>query len=87
MIRACMMKYELVQVVNLYNGARFETNIIAGQAGSGQIELNGAVARLAHPGGRIIAIPYVMVNEEDLSDWKPTIALVDDINQVKDVLC
>jgi aspartate 1-decarboxylase len=87
MTRAGIVEYELVQVVNLNNGARFETYIIAGEAGSGKIELNGAAARLAHPGDRIIAMSYGMVNEEDLSDWKPTIVLVDDINQVKDVLC
>ncbi len=82
-----MMEYELVQVINLNNGARIETYIIAGEAGLGKIEPNGAAARLAHPGDRIIAMSYVMVNEEDLSVWKPTIVLVDDINQVKDVIC
>lgn len=87
MTRAKIVEYELVQVVNLNNGARFETYIIEGEAGSGKIELNGAAARLAHTGDRIIAMSYVMVNEEDLSDWKPTIVLVDDINQVKDILC
>ena len=87
MNRACMVEYELVQVVNINNGTRFETYIIAGEAGSGKIELNGAAARLAHPGDRIIIMSYGMVNEEELSDWKPTIVLVDDINQVKDVLC
>lgn len=87
MNRAGMVEYELVQVVNINNGARFETYIIVGEAGSGKIELNGAAARLAHPGDRIIIMSYVMVNEENLSDWKPTIVLVDDINQVKDVLC
>ncbi len=85
--RAGMMEYELVQVVNLNNGARFETYIIAGEAGSGRIELNGAAARLAHTGDRIIVMAYGMVKDKDLSDWKPTIVLVDDLNQVKDVLC
>lgn len=87
LVKAGLVEYELVQVVNINNGTRFETYIMAGEAGSGKIELNGAAARLAHPGDRIIIMSYVMVNEEDLSDWKPTIVLVDDINRVKDVLC
>jgi len=87
MDRAGMMEYELVQVVNINNGARFETYIIEGQAGSGKIELNGAAARLAHPGDRLIIMSYVMVNDEDLADWKPTKVLVDDQNHIKDVLC
>lgn len=87
MTRAKMVEYELVQVVNINNGARFETYIIEGAAGSGQIQLNGAAARLAHPGDKIIIMSYVMVNDEDLSDWHPTIVLVDDNNQVKDSLC
>ena len=87
MATAGMVEYELVQIVNINNDARFVTYINEGEAGSGKIELNGAVARLAHPVDRVIAMFYVMVNEEDLSDWKSTIVLVDDINQVKDVLC
>ena len=85
--RSGMVEYELVQVVNLNNGARFETYIIAGETGSGKIELNGAAARLAHPGDRIIVMAYGMVKDKDLPDWKPIIVLVDDLNQVKDVLC
>lgn len=85
--RAGMVEYELVQVVNLNNGTRFETYIIEGEAGSGKIELNGAAARLAHPGDRIIIMSYVMVNDDELVDWKPTIVLVDEKNQIKDSLC
>ena len=87
MATAGKVEYELVQIVNINNDARFEIYINEGEAGSGKIELNGAAARLAHPVDRVIAMLYVMVNEEDLSDWKSTIVLVDDINQVKDVLC
>jgi len=82
--RANMVEYELVQVVNIDNGARFETYIIAGEAGSGKIEINGAAARLVHPGDKIIAMAYSMVAEDELLDWTPTIILVDDNNLVKE---
>ena len=85
--KAGMAEYELVQVVNLNNGARFETYIISGEAGSGMIQINGAAARLVHPGDKIIAMAYGLAAEEDLQDWKPTIVLVDDENQVKEILC
>jgi aspartate 1-decarboxylase len=84
---AGMMEYELVQVVNLNNGARFETYVISGKAGSGIIEINGAAARLIHPGDKIIAMAYGLVLDEELLEWKPTIVLVDDDNQVKEILC
>jgi aspartate 1-decarboxylase len=82
--RANMVEYELVQVVNIDNGARFETYIIAGEAGFGKIEINGAAARLVHPGDKIIAMAYGMVAEDELLDWTPTIILVDDNNLVKE---
>jgi len=85
--KAGMVEYELVQVVNLNNGARFETYIISGLAGSGIIEINGAAARLVHTADKIIAMAYGMAEDEDLQDWKPTIVFVDDENQVKEVLC
>ena len=81
------MEYELVQVVNINNGAKFETYNISGEEGSGVIEINGAAARSVHQGDKIIAMTYGFVMEEELSDWKPTIVLVDDINQVKEILC
>jgi len=82
-----MVEYEMVQVVNINNDARSVTYINEGEAGSGKIDLNGAAAKLAHSIDRVIAMFYVMVNEDDLFDWETTIVLVDDINQVKDVLC
>jgi aspartate 1-decarboxylase len=60
---------------------------MAGESGSGKIELNGAAARLAHPGDLVIVMAYNMVAETDLSDWQPTIVLVNEQNQVKEILC
>lgn len=84
---AGMAEFELVQVANINNGARFETYIISGAPGSGRIELNGAAARLAHLGDKVIIMAYDLVDEGRLEGWKPTIVLVDEKNQVKEILC
>lgn len=54
---ADIMENEKVQVVDNNNGNRFETYVIKGERGSGMICLNGAAARLVHPGDLIIIIP------------------------------
>lgn len=85
--QAGMAEFELVQVVDLNNGARFETYLIAGEKGSGEIQLNGAAARLALPGDLVIIMSYCQVPEEQVPGWKPTILLLDGENQVKEALC
>lgn len=79
---ADIMEYEQVAVVNINNGARFETYTIAGPAGSGIVCLNGAAARLAQPGDLVIIITYAQMNAEDLKNHKPTVLLVDAANQI-----
>src|SRR5271157_5428778 len=74
--------YERVQVVDVDNGERLETYVIAGMPGSGSIELNGAAARLIHPGDKIIVMAYGQVEEPLPADWSPLIVLVDDHNQI-----
>ena len=76
---ADLREYEKVQVVDIDNGARLETYVIVG--GPGQICMNGAAARLVHPGDRIIVMAYAEVEEEELADFKPAIVLVNDRNQ------
>jgi aspartate 1-decarboxylase len=85
--QAGIVEYEQVQVVNLNNGSRFETYVIAGKPGSGAIELNGPAARLAQIGDQVIIMTYALINEEELSGWIPTRVLVDENNQVKEILC
>jgi aspartate 1-decarboxylase len=85
--QADVKEYELVQVVNLNNGNRFETYTISGEPGSGEIRLNGAAARLVHPGDRIIIMAYSLIDEDQLSDWKPRIVLLDNSNRVEEILC
>jgi aspartate 1-decarboxylase len=75
--------YEKVAVVNINNGARFETYTIKGERGKGDICLNGAAARLGEPGDKIIIIAYGFVKEEELTeDYEPTVVLVDDNNKI-----
>ncbi len=76
---------ERVQVVNLNNGARFETYVIEGKAGSGVACLNGAAARLAEIGDLVIVIAYGVIDEKDLSGFKPRIVMVDGRNKVKKI--
>ena len=80
---ADMLPYEKVAVVNINNGERFETYLIPGQAGSRVICLNGAAARKGAVGDEIIIISYVVMAEEDLVNYKPTIILVDKSNNIK----
>ncbi|MBI3320182.1 MAG: aspartate 1-decarboxylase, partial [Candidatus Omnitrophica bacterium] len=63
---ANLVPYEQVQVVNVNNGARFETYCIEGAPGSGIVCLNGAAARLAVVGDKIIVISYAQMTEEEL---------------------
>lgn len=82
LIRAAdILPGERVQVVNLDNGERFETYVIEG--GSGVVCLNGAAARLASPGDKIIAIAYATVDESEVKNIKPKIVLVDERNKIK----
>src|SRR3989337_371836 len=60
---AAVLPYQQVQVYNVSTGTRFETYTLAGEAGSGTIVVNGAAARLAHPGDRVIIAAYRMVEE------------------------
>jgi aspartate 1-decarboxylase len=69
-------EYEQVQVVDVDNGARFETYTIAGQRGSGGICVNGAAARLVHRGDTIIVISYGHYDRADLEHYEPRVVHV-----------
>jgi aspartate 1-decarboxylase len=73
---------EKVQVVNINNGERFETYAIPGPRGSGVICLNGAAARLAQVGDKVIIMTYVMVSDEEVKAWQPTVIVVDEKNKI-----
>jgi aspartate 1-decarboxylase len=74
---ANIREWEKVAVVNINNGERFETYVIEGQAGSGEICINGAAARKAAPGDLVIIIAYALCTESEADSLKPAIVQVD----------
>ena len=77
--------HELVQVVNINNGPRFETYTIAGTPGAGDVIANGAAARLAQRGDKIIIITYVQLTDSELPGHQPQVVHVDDENRIIDL--
>lgn len=81
MDKAGLLENEKVHIVNINNGARLETYVIPGPAGSGVMCLNGAAARLAQVGDKVIVISYGFMTQEEAAQHKPTVVLVDDQNK------
>lgn len=80
---ADMRAYEKVQVVNVNTGARLETYLIAGERGSGTVQLNGAAARLGMPGDLVIVMTYAEYEESELApDFEPRVVQVDAKNRI-----
>lgn len=79
---ADILPHERVQVLNLGTGARIETYVIAGEAGSGVICLNGPAAHHFKPGEVAIIIAYAMMTADEARDWQPTVVFVDDRNKI-----
>ncbi|HET7723033.1 MAG TPA: aspartate 1-decarboxylase [Propionibacteriaceae bacterium] len=73
---------EQVAVVDVDNGARFETYTIAGTPGSGEIKVNGAAARLVHTGDTVILISYGLYDRIDLETYEPRVVHVDRSNRI-----
>jgi aspartate 1-decarboxylase len=80
MALADLRAYEQVHVLDIDNGARFETYAMAG--GPGDVILNGAAARLVQPGDRVIVITYGSYDEAELVAYEPRIVHVDECNRV-----
>ncbi|PKL15294.1 MAG: aspartate 1-decarboxylase [Spirochaetae bacterium HGW-Spirochaetae-6] len=74
--------YEKVAVVDINNGSRFETYIIEGEAGSGEICVNGAAARLVHRGDLVIVIAYAFMTPEEIKTHVPKVVHVDENNKI-----
>jgi aspartate 1-decarboxylase len=79
MARADIREWEQVAVLDVDNGARFETYAITGSAG--ELQLNGAAARLVEVGHRVIVLTYADVDDADLDRFRPTIVTVEDGNR------
>lgn len=74
--------HEQVAVVDVNNGARFETYTIAGRRGSGEIKVNGAAARLVHTGDTVILIAYGLYGPDELATYTPRVVHVDRSNRI-----
>jgi aspartate 1-decarboxylase len=81
---AGLAEFELVQIADIENGARLETYVLRGDAGSGIIRMNGAAARLVGVGDHIIIMAYAQLEDPPPPDWKPSIVLVDESNRIKE---
>ncbi len=79
---ADILEHEQVAVVDVDNGARFETYTIAGERGSGEIKVNGAAARLVHRGDTVIVISYAQYTREEMEHYEPRVAHVDRANRI-----
>ena len=79
---AGILEYEKVQIVDVNNGSRFETYTICGEPGSGMICLNGAAARQAQTGDKVILMSYAQVTPEEAKTMQPKVVLVDEHNAV-----
>ena len=79
---AVIYEYELVQIVDVENGNRFETYTIAGEPGSGMICLNGAAARQVQVGDHVIIMCYCQMSPEEVKEHKPKVVFVDDENKI-----
>ena len=82
---ADILEHEQVHVVDVDNGARFETYTIAGQRGSGTVQVNGAAARLVHTGDTVIVVSYASYDERELEAYEPRVVHVNARNEIVDV--
>ena len=79
---AGIQEYERVQVVDVDNGQRLEIYAIAGERNSGVVCLNGAAARLVHPGDKVIIMAYALMRPEEVKAFRPNVVFVDSLNRV-----
>ena len=79
---ADMLEHELVHVLDIDNGARFETYTIAAERGSGEVRVNGAAARLVHAGDTVIVVSYAGYDRDELERYEPRVVHVNADNAI-----
>jgi aspartate 1-decarboxylase len=82
MREADLLPHELVHVLDVDNGERFETYVIEGRPGSGEVQVNGAAARLVHEGDRVIVVAYGLYSEQEIERHEPRVVHVDATNRI-----
>ena len=80
--KANLSEGQKVDILNINNGERFQTYIIAGKRGNKDFCLNGAAARKAQVGDKIIICSYAQMTPEEAKTFKPTVVQIDDNNNV-----
>ena len=80
--RVGLFPYEKILVGNMANGARFETYVIYGKAGSGEIQLNGATAHLGKIGDRLTIMNFAQFTPQEAVGHKPSVVLLNERNEV-----
>jgi aspartate 1-decarboxylase len=73
--------FERVQIVNLNNGSRVETYVLEGASNSGTICMNGAAARWAEIGDKVIIISYSLLDAREMKKHRPKVVFVDERNR------
>ena len=79
---AGICEHEQIQIYNLHNGERFTTYAIRAEAGSRTISVNGAAARLAQPGDRLIICAYAGLDAAELAGHRPRLIYLDEGNRI-----
>ncbi|MFK0245276.1 aspartate 1-decarboxylase [Amycolatopsis azurea] len=79
---ADLLPGEQVSIVDVTNGARLETYVIAGERGSGVLGINGAAAHLVHPGDLVILISYAQMENTEAAAFRPRVVFVDADNRI-----
>lgn len=79
---ADLLAGEQVSIVDVTNGARLETYVIAGERDSGVIGINGAAARLVHPGDVVILVAYGQLDSAEAASFRPRVVFVDEQNRI-----
>lgn len=81
--KANLLVWEQVHIVNVNNGARFETYVIEGEADSGVICLNGAAARLVQPGDEVIIMAYAQISPDEVKNHEPLVYILNKDNKIE----
>ena len=82
MEKANILEWEKVEILNINNGERFQTYALKGERGSKVFCLNGAAARKAQKGDKIIIVTYAQLTEDEIKTHKPTIVQVGENNEI-----
>lgn len=83
MREADLIPYEQIQVYNITNGERFTTYVIKGKDNSGEVIINGAAAKKANIGDKVIIVAYATMDEGEMDFFIPRVLLMDDANRIK----